>query len=116
MVEEKGTNLEPPVNSRLLKEITRRIVAKIDPEKIILFGSHAYGNPNKDSDLDLFIIKNTKLPASKRYAMISDALFPRLVPMDFIVRAPKEIDSRLKGFDPFIKEVLNKGKTLYERK
>jgi len=106
----------PPVDASLLKEITRRIVAKVKPLKVILFGSYAYGKPNKDSDLDLFIIKNTKLPASKRYALVSSALNPRIMGMDFIVRTPKEIENRLSGFDPFLEEVLSKGKVLYEKK
>lgn len=108
--------LKPPVNRKLLKKITRRIVTKIKPDKIILFGSYANGRPNKDSDLDLFVIKNTSLPPSKRFGMLSDILYPRLIPMDFIVKTPREIRDRLKGFDPFIKEIMNHGKVLYEKK
>ncbi|MFH1347809.1 MAG: nucleotidyltransferase domain-containing protein [Candidatus Margulisiibacteriota bacterium] len=107
--------IKPPVNTKVLKEIAQRIVKKVRPEKIILFGSYAYGKPAKDSDLDFLIIKNTKLPASKRYALVSDALYPRLIPMDFIVRTPSEIKDRLQGFDPFLKEIFAKGKILYEK-
>ena len=117
MVMQEGKNklIAPPVNERVLKEITRRLVKEIKPEKIVLFGSYAYGQPSKDSDLDFLIIKNTKLPASKRYSLVSDVLYPRLIPMDFIVRTPAEIKDRLKGFDPFLREVLDKGKILYEK-
>lgn len=108
--------LKPPVNEELLNEITRRIVEKVRPEKIILFGSYAHGKPNKDSDLDLLIIKNTNLPASKRFGIVSDALYPRLIPMDFIVKTPREINNRLKGFDPFLKNIINNGKVLYDKK
>jgi len=114
--QKNGKTIKPPVNKQLLDEITERIVKEVKPEKIILFGSHAYGKPIKDSDLDFFIVKKTKLPVSKRFGMVSDALFPRLIPMDFVVRTPQEIDSRLKGFDPFLNEVLNRGKILYEKK
>ncbi|MBI5399720.1 nucleotidyltransferase domain-containing protein [Candidatus Saganbacteria bacterium] len=112
--ENKQTTIKPPVTAKLLREIVRRIVAKINPEKIILFGSHAYGHPNSDSDLDLLIIKKTKLSVSKRFGVVSDALYPRLIPMDFIVRTPEEIKKRLAGFDPFVKEVIGRGKVLYE--
>ncbi len=105
-----------PVNPRLLKEITRRVVAKIKPDKIILFGSYAHGTPTKDSDLDLFIIKNTNLSVSKRFGWVSDALYPRWIPMDFIVKTPKEIKKRLKRFDPFMEEILERGKILYEKR
>lgn len=108
--------LRPPVNNKLLKEITKRIVTNIKPQKIILFGSYARGNPNKDSDLDFFIVKNTSLAASKRFGLISDALYPRLIPMDFIVKTPREVKERLNSFDPFIKEVFASGKILYEKK
>jgi uncharacterized protein len=107
--------IKPPVSGKLFKEITERIVAKIKPEKIILFGSYAYGRPNKDSDLDLFIIKNTRLSSGERYAAVSDALYPRVIPMDFVVKTPREVRERLAGFDPFVKEVLSKGRVLYEK-
>lgn len=107
--------LRPPVTRQLIKEITRRIVSKIKPEKVILFGSYAYGKPGKDSDLDLFIIKNTGLSVSKRFGMVSDALYPRMIPMDFIVKSPQEIKIRLNSLDPFIKEILTRGKVLYEK-
>jgi len=112
----KEISLCPPVNKNLLKEITRRIVAKINPKKIILFGSYAHGKPNKDSDIDLFIIKETTLSSSKRFGLVSDALYPRLIPMDFIIKTPGEIKKRLKGFDPFIKDIMTRGKVLYENK
>ena len=44
------------VENDLLKEITQRLVAELHPEKIILFGSHAWGTPDEDSDLDLLVI------------------------------------------------------------
>lgn len=112
----KNVALRPPVNNRLLREITRRIVANVKPQKIILFGSYAYGKPNKDSDLDLFVVKNTSLPASERFGLISDVLYPRLIPMDFIVKTPHEVKERLNCFDPFIKEIFAYGKILYEKK
>jgi predicted nucleotidyltransferase len=108
--------LKPPITSKLLKKISHRIVKKIKPDKIILFGSYAYGNPNPDSDLDFFIIKDTELSFIKRFGWVSDALYPRLIPMDFIVKTPKEVEERLKLFDPFIKEIINNGKVLYEKK
>ncbi len=105
----------PPITRQLIKEITRRIVLKIKPEKIILFGSYAYGKAKKDSDLDLFIIKKTRLSVSERFGMISDCLYPRMIPMDFIVKNPQEIKIRLNSLDPFLKEILTRGKVLYEK-
>lgn len=107
--------LKPPINDNLFNEIVRRVVKKVNPEKIILFGSYAYGKPSKDSDLDLLIIKKTRLPGTKRYSLVSDALYPRLIPMDIIFKTPAEIKQRLSIFDPFMKEIVNSGKILYEK-
>jgi|SRR3989339_251354 len=111
----KQITIKPPITAKLLGKITKRIVDGINPEKVILFGSYVYGKPNKNSDLDFLIIKNTKLSFSKRFAVVSDALYPRLIPMDFIVKTPKEMSNRL-NFDPFLKEIVTKGKVLYEKK
>ncbi len=51
------------VDKDLIEEIVRRLVAAIDPDRIILFGSRARGDSGPDSDLDLLIIKDTVEPA-----------------------------------------------------
>jgi len=101
---------------RKIKEVTDIIVASYNPQQIILFGSHAYGVPNADSDVDLLIILESDERPAKRAAMISRLLHPRPFPMDILVRTPDEIKHRLKIGDPFIQEVLKRGKVLYERR
>jgi len=83
--------------------------------KIILFGSYASGRPNHDSDVDLFIVMSTKQRWSDRVRVLQ-ALFPeRPVPLDFVVRTPEEVRERLSSyFCPFTREVLTKGRVLYE--
>ena len=49
-----------------IAEITDKIAKEIKPEKIILFGSYAWGKPHQDSDLDLFVIEKSKLSKRKR--------------------------------------------------
>ena len=73
------------------------------------------GKVNKDSDLDLLIIINTKEKGIKRYAMVSELLEPRKIPMDIIVKTPEELKHRTKLFDPFIRNILKTGKVLYEK-
>jgi predicted nucleotidyltransferase len=104
------------LNMKLLNFITKRIVEKFTVTKIILFGSHAYGKPRKDSDIDLFIIMKTKERPSERRIMISRLFRDREMPMDFIVRTPEEIKRRLDMGDFFIKKILEKGYILYEKK
>lgn len=98
-----------------LKIVTKRIVDNYNPEKIILFGSYAWGKPNKDSDMDIFIVKKTK-DSYKTARQIDGEIFPRPFPMDIIVYNPKKIAERLKLGDFFIRNILTKGKILYAKK
>jgi len=102
--------------NRFLNNITEKIVKNFNPEKIILFGSYAWGKPSTDSDLDLLIIMKSKLPPVKRIAEVSKILRPRIIPIDILVKTPKEIEKRLEIGDFFIKEILTKGKIIYERR
>lgn len=106
-----------------LKEIIERIVEKIkdnyNPEKIILFGSYAYGKPTKDSDIDLCIIKKETTVTSPidRSVEVRRILAEenRQVALTPIIYTPEEIEYRLSIGDDFIAEVLEKGKILYAR-
>lgn len=108
--------LKPPVTASLIDSIVSRLVEKIDVEKVILFGSYVTGMPTKDSDIDLLVIANTKERGIRRYAIISEILEPRKIPMDIIVKTPAEIKKRENLFDPFIKSIFKTGKVLYEKK
>lgn len=105
----------PPV-AETLPQAVDRIVRELQPEKIILFGSYAYGNPTTDSDVDLLVIMNTNLPRTERFIVISELLFPREFPVDILVKTPSEIKDALASGDFFIREIIEKGKTIYERR
>ena len=107
--------LDPPVKKALLNNIRKRLVSNLDVVKIVLFGSYASGNQTGDSDLDLLVIINTKEKGIKRYAMVSELLEPRKVPMDILVKTPEEIRKRLKMLCPFTENILKTGKVLYEK-
>ncbi|OGG46880.1 MAG: hypothetical protein A3F84_28380 [Candidatus Handelsmanbacteria bacterium RIFCSPLOWO2_12_FULL_64_10] len=106
--------LKSPVNAAVLEEIVRKIVEAFRPERIILFGSYAYGTSTQDSDVDLLVIMDTKARPAERSARIAKVCRPRYLAMDILVRTPEEIAKRLKGFDPFLEEILTRGKVLYE--
>lgn len=106
----------PPVDKTLPGAI-QRIVSELRPEKIILFGSYAYGNPTPDSDVDLLVIMETKARDVDRYVAVSNLLYPRQFPVDILVKTPKEIEAeKKKRGNFFLREILNKGKVLYERR
>ena len=94
---------------RRINEITKKIVIEFKPEKIILFGSYAWGEPNQDSDIDLFIVKKTNDP-NEVAIKIDRAIFPRFFLLDLIVKTPEQIKNT-KNY--FIENILNKGKILY---
>jgi predicted nucleotidyltransferase len=98
-----------------LQGVVDEIVKEFQPEKIILFGSFAWGEPNPDSDVDLFIVKETK-NTRETARKISRLIFPRPFPMDIIVYNPNKVRERLAMNDFFLKDIFSKGKFLYESK
>ena len=103
------------LTQEVLEEIVRRITANLHPEKIILFGSYAYGQPSSDSDLDLLVVMESEERPAGRFRAVSDLLCPRPFPMDILVRTPQEIAEAIKKSDPFITEIFIQGKVLYDR-
>jgi predicted nucleotidyltransferase len=108
----------PPVAKTLPKAV-KRLVAELKPEKIILFGSYAYGTPTPDSDVDLLIVMETNGREKEMYRAASLLLYPREFPVDIIMKTPREIEEALKGGVVngfFIRELVKKGKILYGRR
>ncbi len=104
-----------PITNAKIQRAAQKIVDALDPEKIILFGSFAYGTPEPDSDVDLLVIMESDKSAHARSAQISEILCPRPFPVDIIVRTPAEVTGRLAIGDCFFQEILTRGKVLYER-
>lgn len=107
------------VKDKQTKEIIATIVKKIkkeyQPEKIILFGSYAWGKPTKHSDIDLFIIKETHERHIDRSVRVAEILDEEggVFAIEPWVYTPGEVSQRLKIGDPFIKKIIEKGKILY---
>ena len=99
-----------------IKKITDQIVKKYKPEKIILFGSYAWGKPTENSDVDLFIVKKSKKRRIDRGRELRRMLFGNDFPaMDVLIYTPKELEKRISMEDFFIKEILSKGKVFYDK-
>lgn len=102
-----------------IKEITQGILQKLvtdyTPQKVILFGSHVYGSPGPDSDIDLLIIKETLDRFIDRWVTVKRILtgIHRSIPVEPLVLTPAEIENRLAMGDQFIAEILEKGEVLY---
>jgi len=98
-----------------IQSITRKIVREYKPEKIILFGSFAYGKPGASSDIDMLIVKKTK---KRRIDRIKEVLYmiDNNIPFEPIVYTPREIDERTTLGDFFLQTIMQKGKILYEKR
>jgi predicted nucleotidyltransferase len=103
------------LTSDILQDIVKRIVVATHPEKIILFGSHAYGQPKKESDLDILIIKKTGLPRHKRSIPVYDALRGLIIPKDIIVHTPEEVKEWAGVPQSCITSIVKRGRVLYEK-
>lgn len=105
----------PTADERTLRKLVRRMARSLRPEKIILFGSYAYGDPSPDSDVDLLVVMETTASPSERYLAVSRLLRPRPFPVDILVKTPQEIRQALAQKDFFIHEILTHGLILYEQ-
>ncbi|MES2794805.1 MAG: nucleotidyltransferase domain-containing protein [Bacteroidota bacterium] len=103
------------IDKKKISEIISKLVSGYNPDKIILFGSYARGKANENSDLDLFVIKDSDLTRPERTMQARKLLFGSMVPIDLIVYTPKEVNDSKNNKYSFVNEVLSSGKTLYER-
>ena len=101
------------VPMREIRRFARAVAERFDPEKIILFGSHAYGTPHADSDVDILVIMPARNKHSQAYKIRMAVSAP--FPMDLLVRTPEEMRWRLAEGDLFHTEIVSKGKVLYEK-
>ena len=99
----------------LKSEIIERL-KPLDPKKIILFGSYAYGTPTDESDIDLFLVKDIEDKTAREINLqarrnLRDTIFKYGIGFDIITASEEFINSR---DDYFYKvDILEKGKILY---
>lgn len=105
------------VDDKIINEIIRRIVAAVNPLKIVLFGSWAYGKPKGGSDIDILVmVEKSGLPKHKRAVKVYEALTGILIPKDIVVYTPQEIEEWSEVPQAFITTIVTKGKVVYEKK
>ncbi|MBU0630950.1 MAG: nucleotidyltransferase domain-containing protein [Candidatus Margulisbacteria bacterium] len=96
-----------------IDSISRQIVEKYKPQKVILFGSAVWGNFTPDSDLDFLIIKKDTPYLGRDRMRELYRLIDKNIAADFLVYRPEEYEEGLKLGDPFLNNILRKGKVLY---
>ena len=101
------------VPMRAIRSFARHVAERFEPDKIILFGSHAYGSPHADSDVDILVVMPARNQHDQAFKIRQavDAPFP----MDLVVRTPANLRWRLAEGESFSTEIVTKGKVLYEK-
>jgi predicted nucleotidyltransferase len=102
----------PNIPLTAIRRFARGIAERFRPEKIILFGSYAYGTPHAESDVDLLVIMPARDVVNQAIRIIR--AFKRPFAFDLIVRTPRQIERGLREDDWFLREIVEKGKILYE--
>jgi len=90
-----------------------QLAQTIRPERIVLFGSYAYGKPNRDSDVDLLVVMSHTGHDVQEAVSIRQRLTAPF-PLDLIVRTPENLQERLDAGDLFLKTIMAQGEVLYE--
>lgn len=96
-----------------IEEFGRRIGEEFGAEKVILFGSYARGNADRDSDVDILVIGSFEGRSVDKAVEIQMRLRPGF-PMDLLVRTPEIVRERVEMGDTFLREILEQSKVLYE--
>jgi predicted nucleotidyltransferase len=122
MVEQRTSLLSKPptawyrgadIPMRVIRRFARQVAKRFQPDKIILFGSYAYGVPHADSDVDILVVMPTRHQHTQAARIRYEV--PAPFPMDLIVRRPENLRWRLREGESFHTEILAKGIVLYEK-
>ncbi len=97
-----------------IRRFVREIVRRFHPDRIILFGSYAYGTPTPDSDVDLLVVMVTRNQV-EQVVRIDEAIEERGFPLDLIVRTPRTWQQGVRSGDCLLQEITARGKVLYEK-
>lgn len=98
---------------RLIRRYARAIAEEFQPDKIILFGSYAWGTPHEDSDVDLLVVMPTRNQHDQAVRILWRLAAPFSI--DLLVRTPHQIKWRLAEGESFTTTLVSKGKVLYEK-
>jgi predicted nucleotidyltransferase len=99
------------VTRQQIRNLADDIAWRFKPQRIVLFGSYAYGNPGEDSDVDLVVVG--KRPTLRKEFEIRQAVRAAFA-LDVLVKTRAEVRRRLARNDFFLREVDEKGRLLYE--
>ena len=97
-----------------IRDVSDHIARQFAPERIILFGSYAYGTPTEHSDVDLLVVLPFEGKPYRKAAEITAAVHEGF-PLDIVARRPDDVDRRYRDRDPLIRDAVDRGRVLYDR-
>ena len=99
-----------------LENLMGKLLAGYRPRRVILFGSHVDGEPDRHSDIDILIVKETEMTPFQRRVEVGRIVRDRnrRTPIQPLVITPKELEAQVRKGDPFLIEILEKGEVLYD--
>ncbi len=101
------------IRRQSINAFVEKVAAQFHPERVVLFGSYAYGKPTPDSDVDLLVVMSHEGSPAMQAAKIRKRIRAGF-PMDLVVRSPEEIEKRLSMDDFFVRDIMERGQPLYE--
>jgi predicted nucleotidyltransferase len=96
-----------------IESLSKRIAKEFRPDRIILFGSYAYGEPAPHSDVDLLVIMPFRGSSALKAAEILTRIDPKFS-VDILVRTQSQVRKRVAMDDWFMQEIVARGRVLYE--
>jgi uncharacterized protein len=102
------------VDHRDIQQYCQAIARAFRPDKIILFGSHAYGQPHPDSDVDVLVVLPRAKWRGRRPSLAIRRKISAGFPVDILVKEPREIAERMKEGDSILQEIVERGRVMYE--
>lgn len=101
------------VSMNQIEEFGQRIGLEFHANKVVLFGSYASGSATQHSDVDLLVIIPFEGKSIDQSVQIRMKLRPQF-PVDILVRTPQSLQERIQMGDPFLRDIIEEGKVLYE--
>jgi len=101
------------IPQEVIHSLVEQISALFHPQKIILFGSYAYGTPRPESDVDILVVMESQLSELEQAALICRTI-PYRFGLDLLVYTPQHLAQRLEWGDSFLREITQRGISLYE--
>jgi predicted nucleotidyltransferase len=112
----RGQSQARKLTRKQIERVCREIASQFHPDRIVPFGSYAYGNPRAESDIDLLVVMPFEGSPFRKAAEILGHVVTTVgvIPLDLLVRTSEQVQQRLQIGDSFMREIIEHGRVMYE--